>query len=477
MIMKISEHRAGLFKHMLSLILTIVMLVSVPGPGSFAAADGVGTDHCLTDTDMLSQDLINETESNSSTDSSSSNTTPALAPDESGPESQTDGGGETGGEPVVDPVGPQPPSVSYYILEKDESVGDKWIIGYTYTYYVTEEGKDEPVDVGGSGTLENNTSASIIVGATVKLTLTPKTSPVVPLTLTSNKVTESLMNKVTESSGIYIYNFTMPASTVTVSADWKLYLNEGDIELTPQSFKQNGGQEAQWNGDYRIMQTSSDTGTPHVLKLSGDFTKEPAPPEKYKGKIFLDDLTNAGNSIELEVNSEEGTKVVLTQEGKIEVKNILVPSGTELTLNGNYNPEANQTTEEASNTDKKNITLTPGADWAAIGGSRATGEDQKNGTITLENVDLTMVLGGTSGGGFGIGPGSLDEGAPCGDITVNGSKITVTTVTGPSGQKVYALYGNTVTLDSCEIGSKESGINSLIYAEKNLKIKKCQIYQ
>lgn len=476
--MKISEHRAGVFKHMLSLLLTVVMIVSVPGLGSFAA---VG-----------------------SSDSSSGNATSALSPDVSEQVSESYAEGETGES----------------MLKIDSLVEEKWTITY---------GDNNQLPSGG-GTVPHS--------SVVKLTPKPGTDDL-HLTFTVNDgattTTRSLKSLVNDTTNDLefkaveggIYTFVMPSKDVTISTVWELYLDEGSIELYPLGFKQpadssetSTGEE--WDGNYRILQNRDgilSTVKTNMLKLKGNLAGR----EISLGKLEI----SSNDSIELKSdNNGTAAEVELTLEGEIKAKNILVPSGAKLTINGKdeaaANPSAEGVTEDSDPRPK--ITLEPNADRAAIGGRN---DQAGNGVIELNNVELSMTL--TDGSGCsGIGPGQNNAEGSCGAVNIKDCKITVTDngrtaasgeITrawiGGAGVEVsmenttllngdetnenskyssYALNGKSVTLTGCNIGITDrpngtSGtdetngtknpnpIKAQIHAYEKLNIKDCFIYQ
>lgn len=466
--------------------------------------DASGKVHILTDADKLNKDLMNELEINNHVDSSTDNSTPALTLYASYEKISAYFEGETP-----------------HTLKNDSSVGNAWTITYG-------EGKTLP------------SGESVSVDPLSVVTLKPELgSDALPLTLTVDDgitmTTKSLASLVepegTDDTNVFdfevtkekngSYTFKMPSKNVTVSTVWELYLEAGTIELSPKGFRQLANDlvsitEEDWEGDYRILQCKGDNPiqeTPNVLKLHGNLTEQ---------QISLGNLKISGdNSIELIYNGVEETEVVLTQKGKIQAKNILVPENTRLTLNGNYKRDAAGTAAgqtagegtEGSNIELKNITLTPNAGRAAIGGSS---EKTKNGDITLNNVELSMTLDATSNSGCsGIGPvknGGTNSSTNYGKVSVTDSKITVID-NGPQGEaytrawiggtgvevsvdnttllnegnkdkySAYAVDGKNVTLTGCDFGIIDKTHETLrpikapIHADEKLKISDCRICQ
>ncbi len=363
-----------------------------------------------------------------------------------------------------------------YTLKKDEdtTVRDNLNAAWDITYIESEwdpatnkfvvpeltEG-EEPTALGAD-------TAKMLPVSQVTFKPKPESSEL-PLTLTfedndtGNKVVESLERLAGNPDGYTIhesdsssftvtvtkgadgvYTLIMPKKHVTVSSVWELYLDYGTIELFNNGFQQqeylpyrldlNADPNAvnEWGGDYRIWQCEDNnqgetashksyngTGhafhsTPNVLQLHDDLL-ERADLTEAERKITLGNLNiSSGNSIEL----KDDAQVKLTQTGKLQAKNILVPAGTELTWNGNLSP----------------ITLTPGAGGIAIGG--------KGGNITLDNVSLSITPSGS---------GTVDS--------------------------TYVVEGNNVNLTNSRIGTEDAPVPGQLHATEHLKINKCTIYQ
>jgi len=399
-----------------------------------------------------------------------------------------------------------------YTLEKDGTVlDDAWIITYG----------DGANDNGPTTTL-NGISHNVKYHSLV--TFTPNFSTILPLVLTF-KDGDNVEKKWLEKYDIKrkddgSFTFVMPAKDVTISSVWDLYLDNGTIELFPDGFRQTnkyGSDQIPWPGDYRIWQDESNSGnkTSNVLRLYGNLTKRND--TEVDRNIVLGHLNiTSANSIELVSNTGNGNaNVVLTQQGNIKAKNILVPEGTSLTVKGDYNPDKETPTnqgDEANEGNKITLTLTPGTKHAAIGAAAPTGGENAgesaDGSITLENVNVSMTLDASSdSSGIGFWQQNGTGSNPCGKVTVTDSKITVeetgsnesgnvthawiggagvksvnitnTTLLGKGidRNRTNAVDGKEVILTKCTIGTKESRVNARIHAAGKLKIKSCKIYQ
>lgn len=247
-----------------------------------------------------------------------------------------------------------------FTLEKDDTVNDAWTIFYN------KDGNNVELD---------DAEVKLKCGSSSSVTLELKNvSQPLALTLTfrdgNGRVvrTKSLEDYATKNSDSK-YTFDMPAKNVTVSSVWELYLDDGTIELSPTGFKQvpkygTDSAPIAWSGDYRIWQCEDNNTdfheTGNVLSLSDNLTGR---------NISLGNLNiTTGNSISLGDNASAN----LTQEGMVQAKNILVPAGCTLSLEG-----------KVKDNEKPTLTLAPAPGTVAIGGS-------EGGIIKLESLDISI---------------------------------------------------------------------------------------
>jgi len=439
-----------------------------------------------------------------------------------------------------------------YKLRKDDTVKDgTWTITYS-----------GGADSDEKKTLEGTDAASVLYHSLV--TLKPEPGSKLKLTLAFKDKngyvkTESLENLVGNTSADVAnvtenedgsYTFYMPAKDVTISSLWGLYLDYGTIELYPDGFRQvpvYGGNKVLWQGGYQILQCEDDNWgtmdpqnnpfynrtlvspekgrfhtTKNVLKLYGDLIKRGDTGEDRE--ILLGRLNiNSPDSVAL---FTEGTlltgknpaKVKLTQKGKMQAENMLVPAATTLILEGagigaNASIPSAVTGLPASHTEPAQeepitLALTPGTGRAAIGGFAGVSEDESgNGAITVSKADVFMTLQAPSVSS-GIGPGIQNSLAEYSAVTIQGSKITVKESASGTGeytgawiggagvtsvtmngtymdsdssntvvmQNAKAVDGTTVDLKDCHIG-ETNPVKEPIHAAASLKVTGSQIYQ
>ena len=299
----------------------------------------------------------------------------------------------------------------------------------------------------------------------------------VTITVSDGKTTLDLFAQYNGAENGYV--MTMPASNLTLGFNRlvTLYLTQGSIAIGVEQFEQNGTPVV-WHGDYTVLSNAenSATATANTLTLAGDLSDR---------SITLGNLKiTADHSIAL----ADDAKVNLTvQNGcTVDAKNLAVPSTATL---------------RASNGSMK---LTPSAGNAAIGGANGGTDGGKNGMITLENMNLSLLLYPSKASG--IGPanktaggnaikldgctvevsnqaqsGQLYEGVWIGGIgveavTLNGTKVLKAndsvTMIGP-----IALHGKSVTLTDSTVGTVSTPITAPIGATNSLVLNASAIYQ
>ncbi len=252
------------------------------------------------------------------------------------------------------------------------------------------------------------------------------------------------------------YYWSMPDADVNVSYSdvMDLFLDNGDIVLTPNGFYQDkAGQQNTWHswpGGYRIRQNAQDDITnanSNTLTINGNMNGR---------TIYLDRLnTSATNSISLEQHGETttsddfapaiGQNVVLTlTKDQVKAANILVPQSANLTVSG---------------TGAENgLILTP------TGGDSAAGRSSGayNSSITISNCSVTVnEMGEYTGIWFG--------GRDTQDVTLTNVTLNQTVPDNGIGGR-YVTYANTVELTNCSIGTDAQRITEPIYAEQTLSI-------
>lgn len=276
-----------------------------------------------------------------------------------------------------------------------------------------------------------------------------------------------------------VYTFLMPAGAVELVYNdvMELYLDNGTIDLTENTYTQNG-KTVFWPGDYNILQCADDNtdnhSTANVLNLSGNLVLRGG--ETTVRSIKLGNLNICSDQ---SIALANDTSANLTAEGRLTANNILVPESSVLNLSGK---------DQA-------VTLSPAADRAAIGGHNAAG-----GTIVVKDLALTLNMPAGSGAS-GIGSGSENSGSKA--VSVESCTLLVNEasdqVNGPyhgtwiGGKQAddvkvseseiqIGLAGNGTIIDGtmtsiidCEIGAEAARISNHEIRGGNITVKSSEI--
>lgn len=389
-----------------------------------------------------------------------------------------------------------------YTLTADSDVLSHWKI--TYTDGV--DGVQEKELTAVSGLLDTQkTQASVTVSYHSKISFTPLNTEeaVVPefvaLTLTSPSwvqnpaaAVETTLPEYVKAPEGNVYTFQMPDYTIAASyvTTRTMYLDEGSIAITEDGYTQqraDGSVTKTWRGDYEILQNAQNTAgkaTGNTLSLTGDLSERTVA----LGNLWISEK----DSIQLLAGEGDKTtkaKITLSYNGArsaVTAKNIAVPYGTELTLQG------------ASG--KASVDLSPATADAAIGG---TSGQSGSGTLQLDKLDLHLDMPAGSAAA-GVGPATINA-ESAGDITLTDSTVTVTegssavVYTGVwiGGRKVaktsiqnsviqrantnnmvgpLITAGQTVEITDSTVGTADSPVYDPVYAGTTLQISGSKLY-
>jgi len=379
-------------------------------------------------------------------------------------------------------------NINDYVLWGANELLEHWEIAY-----------DGTVLTGGS-ILGSGAKVTIPYHTTV--TFTPKTGEDYPefVWLTLKETVEDALEETTlwldhykeaeEQEGVY--TFRMPAADVDAAYQnvMDLYLEKGSITINETGYLQEtAGQEGEnqsepvtWRGDYVILMdaenNTDNSSTDNTLRLTGDLSGR---------GIALGNLFITGeDSIALEADTNAELVTLYEAAGSaIEAKNILVPETAALIMRGSGT-----------------LNLAPENGAAAIGGRN--GEQSKNGTITLEALEIHMNLRPSRASGIGAGDQTKGGGAVLlTDCTVTvtetptasdvyhgawigGYQVTSVTLQNTTVNRTEAsiemigpkvLDGQTVSLNESSIGTQALPVTDPIHAETRLVITDSNIYQ
>lgn len=312
-----------------------------------------------------------------------------------------------------------------YELSADAETRARWNVSWSAAYMGANETLpgdmtplgSNPAQVPYRGTVKLEPESGVAAGELYPEFITDAANPEWSL-LDAEKLRE-------DPSGCW---FSMPGADreLVYSRVRVLDLAEGTITINEGSYTQ-GGETCIWHGDYVIRQTDSAaaaTGnTLTVNALTADAT------------LTLETLNiSAADSIVINGN------ITADLNGSITAKNVRVPSGSVLTLNG-------------TSPDSSALILTPDAGRAAIGG----GQSETNGAVSLTGVrvSLDMPVGSTASG-IGAGAGASGGSA----VALSNVEIDVATRGNALGSYTGTLLGGSgaekVTLNTVTVNASGS---------------------
>ena len=298
-----------------------------------------------------------------------------------------------------------------------------------------------------------------------------------------NDVIENLTDYAVYNKNDGSYEFYMPSHEIyAMYLDvLTLFLEEGNISITENNYTHKG-QTINWPGSYIILMDENNnidnSSTENVLSLSGDLEGR----EIYLGNLYI----VSDNSIILDDGAT--VKLMLQYEGErssLNVKNILVPGSSNLTL-------------DCDSSSNAQINLNPSQNIAGIGDYSNSGE------IHINNIDIKAYVSAPSNASV-IGSNMVDGkseyiGIFSSNITVyeyptvnaayegawlggkHASLITISESTVNLGEKdnmmsgPYVLYASKIVLDDAQLGTDGLPLYNPIYAKETISIYYSQIY-
>ena len=413
-----------------------------------------------------------------------------------------------------------------YTLSVSSDVLKHWNISYS------DGLNDNVTQLSSPNEAEANASVSLKYHSTVKFAPadTSNPDPAEFVTLSLQQMSESSESGTTTAAQTRLneygqendgsYTFAMPALKVEASyaAVESLYLDEGTISITEAGYTQaktSGTVNKTWRGDYQILQNkqnSSEHATDNTLNISGDVSGRTITLGNLNissnDSIALGTADSAGNTKASAGNTQASTvntKASLTLQydngvSTLTVKNIFVPTGTELTLEG-------ASSEATGNAKYGTINAAPDKTYAAIGGNAS---EAASGEITLKklNLNLTMAAGSEAAGVGGakrvfdggsdnltgnvsltdcqmtVSEGSTTEvyhGAWLGGAGVDSIHISYTSIQRDSGNEFHMsgpviTEAKTVEITGSSIGALNHAVYDPVYAADSLNLKNSNVY-